>query len=458
MTSAIIAAAITIQTQCRGYLERRLAEKLKAVVEIQTFWRCHLAQRQVEERLLPRALFKKAVKFADQLSSLSKAGHGNTPVYYLPGIPVVIKQCGSSKTVEQLAEMNLAREICKEKGFTHIVVPLARIDRDLLFVERIFYSSRTKVQVGFYMKNSSHLTLAVKEFASLYFSTTIPDLVDLQSSHNPYKSLCDPPLRYPLCRYDNLAMYLHKGVGKIGLVDLQGFTPEVSHSQALYFVKCQHLVGMFPMHLHEIFTLATQLDKNIEKRWPSLLRQKEKTLICFNEIYTKHWEFIQRANITLEDPVQFKPFSPALLDKLRNYLQEKLREEIENGPYAHCLGRDADLVLKKFNSISFPSIAKRVYDMIATALMQQAKYRGNIESFEELLGIRTLIFSLSQEVVKMQKMISLLHMFNISEEKKANFLKAIVFLLLNGLMKFDVVALYYPKFGFSPKQMHCLFC
>jgi hypothetical protein len=136
------AAAITIQTQCRGYLQRRSAEKLKAVIEIQNFWRNFLAQKQVEERLLPRALYEKAVTFVDQLSSLPRAGYGNTPVYYLPGIPVVIKECGSSKKVEQLAEMNLAREICKEKGFTHIVVPRARTDKDFLFAERIIYSSR----------------------------------------------------------------------------------------------------------------------------------------------------------------------------------------------------------------------------------------------------------------------------------------------------------------------------
>jgi hypothetical protein len=451
-------AACIIQEQCRGYLERRSLAKLRAVIEIQNFWRTHLAQRKVEESLLSRALFEKAVPFVDQLSSLPRAGHGNTPVYYLPGIPVVIKQCGSSEKVEQLANMNLAREICKEKGFTHIVVPLARPDRDFLFVERLLYSSRTKVQVGFYLKNHLHFTQAVKEFSRLYFSTMIPDLVDLQSVHNPYKSLCYPPLEHPFCRYDNLAIYFDKGVGKIGLVDLEGFTPEVSHSTALYFMKCQHLVGIFPMHLHEIFSLARQLDKNIEKSWPTLKKQKQRTLICFNKIYTKHLEFIQSAQIPLENPVRFEPFSPALVEKLRNYLNEKLSKQDEKGSYANCLGRDADWVLEQFNTLSFLPIVTRVYEMIATALIRQAKHYGKIESFEELLDIRTVRFSLSLEVEKMRKMISLLDMFKIHEGKKAAFLKMIIFYILNGLMKFNAIARYYPKFGFPPKQMDCLFC
>ena len=454
-------AAIVIQKHWRGRLERLNKEKLQAIIAIQNFWRSYLAQRKVEECLLPRPLFEKAVAFVDKLSSLPKACHGNTPVYYARGIPVVIKQCGSSKTIEQLAEMNLARQVCLEKGFKHVVVPRGRTMGDFLFAEKIFYSSRTKVQVGFYMNHYSLFAQAIQEFSILYFSTTIPDLVDLDSKyHNFYKSLCEPSLKYPFCRYDNLALYITKGVGKIGLVDLQGFTPVASHSSALYLQKCQHLVGMFPKHLDEIFEIATQFDKEIEKNKKKLSEQQAETLDCFDKIYTVHLQFVQRAKIRLDDPAKFDQFSFVVLEKLRSYLNDHLQNvhQYEKPPYKNCLGEDPDATLERFQAKAFLSITLATHTFIATALKEQAQQHLIVSSYEELLGIRTLIFNLSKEVWKIKKMTDLLSMFSIPEENRINLLRGIVFFLLNCLAELKVVAYYNSEFGFPPNQAHCLFC
>src|ERR1700730_18108049 len=91
-------AATHIQMYCRSYLARRIYKKEQALIVIQNAWRNYAARRIVEKHLLPDSLFEKAIALTPQLSTFPKAINGKKFVYYLPDVPVVVKQCKSQTT------------------------------------------------------------------------------------------------------------------------------------------------------------------------------------------------------------------------------------------------------------------------------------------------------------------------------------------------------------------------
>ncbi len=446
-------AATKIQMHCRGYLERRAHEREKtekALIVIQKAWRTYAARQKVEKHLLPNSLLEKALPFISRLSGLPRAYDGRTPVYYLPGMPVVVKCYASQVKSERIfRQTNNARKVCIEKGFKHICIPRARMHESDLVVKRVFFSSYSKVAISLYIEKYPRFTEAVKEFALFYFETTIPDLVDTARNPNAYKSIVGGPTDFPFGRYDNLAFRLGRdGMGKFALVDMEGFSPDADVSNS--FKKCEELICLFPLHSDEVYAVAFKYDPRLSRYFLYFEKQKRNVLRCFEKLCTAHLDFVRRKKIPLYQPARFDKFSDDVMSELPLYLCGQLKRR-----FARCLKPDS---LTRFKEEFFSPLATELHSLIQTFLIDQVKEDAPIRSMHELVNTRTLQFYLPLAVKELYKKLPKLDMFELDFDEEHRFLEHIVHLFFKGLVRYDHIAYANRYLGFKDDIKYCLFC
>lgn len=453
-------AATKIQMHCRGYLERRAHEREKAIIVVQHAWRTYAAQKKVEEQaekhLLPDALVKQAIPFISlsRLSKLPRARDGRKPVFFLPGIHVVVKYClTQEKCWEAFQEMNAARKACKD--LERVCIPRARTYQEFLLVEEVRFSPYSKVAIGLYLEKPGCFTKAIEEFAPFYFKTTLPDLVDSERNPDAYRSVMDNRYDVMLGRYDNLALRLDKDdKGMIVPVDVEGFSPSAHEDDSPK--KFINLITLFPLHRAVIVKAACSYNSELSIYFVYMNEHRHKVLHCFEKIYTRHLVFAQRKEISLHQPDRLDTFSDHVMHEVLLYLCGELEKDDDNdGPFEGCLKGDS---LTQFKDKFFQPFATELHSLIETYLSKQVKRHEPIRSMQELLNARTLQFDLSAAVEDLHKRLPKLDIFDLDAHEEYGFLEHIVHLFFKGLVRYDHIAYANRYFGFKKYIKYCLFC
>jgi hypothetical protein len=212
------------------------------------------------------------------------------------------------------------KQFIERKKFKHLIVPQTKVEEDYLIEEKLPINGfDIREQIELYTKHIDSFTAAAEEFTQLLFMGSFTDLLG-----GYWGSLS--PTAIP--RYDNALLYLERGYGKIGLIDVEslyinsesGLTCENNEET---FEKCKIAVTFFPYHLNQIITQAEKFDKNISKRSPELEDIQEKILVFFDIIYGAHAIFLQHHNITEKNATILFDANPILEEEITHLLINK---------------------------------------------------------------------------------------------------------------------------------------
>ena len=439
-------------------------QKNVAATKIQSFWRGHLAKVKVEKakrHFLSYALLEQAKLCIDTLSQgepLPRAPAGKTPVYLPTELPIILKRCGSPANQERFDQMKQAREICEQGGYKNLVIPRARVFRNFIVESRLPITVHgAKEQIGLYVENRERFTGAVQEFTGFLCQSSLLDITG--GNRDPYGSLS----KTPIGRYDNVALYLEGNQGKIGLIDLEGFSPERSKSQEYWcFFPCRDAVHLFPYHLDEIMSVAKNFDSNIETHRGALEKARNEALKRFKLAYENHLEFVVNKGVTFENPIAFEKLNVSRIEELKGVVEAALRKEHEGFLFTGCLGENSDATLKLFNEQAFPQILDAIYNFINDRLESSMKFRKNkgaISSNLELLSLRTLTFTTYNNlyyrrcVGAVADLIGVLT-FGKTSFDATNFSEELLHVIFKELERGGDISYYNPDFG----DTTCIFC
>lgn len=466
-------AVVKIQSAYRGHVarlalkklqsEKLEAEKSKAAIKIQSIWRGYSARVKAEKArkpLLSYSLLEKAKPYIDTPSNLKdvpRASHGETPVYLPKELPIVLKQSGAPQNQKRFDQMQQGRDICEKNGYEHLVIPKARLYGNFIVESRLPITVHgTKEQIGLYTENRGRFASAVKEFTGFLCQSSFYDITG--GSNDPYGTLA----KTPVGRYDNIALYLEEDEGKIGLIDLEQFSPGHSKWQKDWcFFPCRDAVHLFPYHLDEIINAAKKFDSNIESYRKDLERERDEALKRFKIAYEDHLEFIKEKGITIEKPLEVTEIISLRKENIKEAMIEVIRKEHDDFWYKNCLGERPDEVIELFGK-AFP----KILDLTASFLSEMLKKRVEgaeepISSFQQLVSYRTLRFSSSSKWYRdLQEKVALeLQMMKIEEEwDKDSFASLIIQSIFEELAKGKEIAYYNPSFGYGGYATQCIFC
>lgn len=466
-------AVVKIQGAYRGHVarlalkklqfEKLEAEKSKAAIKIQSIWRGYSARVKAEKArkpLLSYSLLEKAKPYVDAPSNLKdvpRASHGKTPVYLPKELPIVLKQSGAPQNQKRFDQMQQGRDICEKSGYEHLVIPKARVYGNFIVESRLPITVHgTKEQMGLYIENRERFALAVKEFTGFLCQSEFYDITG--GSNDPYGTLA----KTPVGRYDNIALYLEEDEGKIGLIDLEEFSPGRSKRQKEWcFFPCRDAVHLFPYHLDDIMNAAKKFDSNIESYRKNLEKERDEALKRFKIAYEDHLEFIKEKDITIEKPLEVIEVSSLRKENIKEAIIEVIRKEHDGVWYKNCLGERPDEVIELFGK-AFPKILDATTSSLSEILKKKEKSAtGVISSQRELLSFRTLRFSSSSRWYRdlQEKVGSELQMMKIEEEwDKKSFASLIIKGIFEELAKGREIAYYNPSFGYGGHATQCIFC
>ena len=447
-------------------VEKLERQKSAAAIKIQSIWRGHLGRIKVEKarkHVLSYALLEKAKPYVDIPSNredVPRASSGKTAVYLPKELPIVLKQSGSPKNQERFDQMRQGRDICERNGYEHLVIPKARIYGNFIIESRLPIAMHgTKEQIGLYIENRERFTRAVQEFTGFLCQSSFYDITG--GSNDPYGTLS----KTPVGRYDNIALYLEEDQGKIGLIDLERFTPECSKWQKEWcFFKCQDAVHLFPYHLDEIMSVAKRFDPDIESYRGDLELEKAEALKRFKLVYEDHLEFVKKKGIRFEDPISFEKLGIVRIEQLKKVIEEELRKKHEDVSFKGCLGEMPDVTLIAFNEKAFPQILDATYKLINCILefnLEGQKGNGDISTNSQLLSLRTLEFGnqyvVYEEFIKSTSKSLEMFVFK-SHFTIRRFLNFLLDVILKELEKGGEIAYYNPSFGNEGYVTQCVFC
>jgi IQ calmodulin-binding motif len=458
--------ATKIQNAYRGHVARLALKKLKAekrekqksaaALKIQSVWRGYSGRAKAEKakkQLLSFALLGKSKSYIDTPSNLQdvpKASSGKTFVYLPKELPIVLKQSGSPANQERFDKMQQGRKICEENGYENLIIPKARVYRNFIIESRLPITEHdTKRQIGFYIENRDRFTKAVEEFTGFLCQSRFNDITG--NGRDPYQTLS----KTPLGRYDNIALYVEGDQGKIGLIDLEQFTPEYNR---WCFFKCRDAVHLFPYHLDEIMSVAKRFDSNIEAHRGELERERDEALKGFKLIYEDHLSFIKEKKITFENPSVNIGVSFVKKEKIKEAMIGLIRKEHEDTWYKNCLGEQPEEVIALFGK-SFPKILDLITDALSKVVMRKIeRTKENISTYNQLLFCRTLCISRGSPFYNflIKEVRSELQMMKLEEEWEKN---GFASLIMNGvfeeLAKEREIAYFNPRFD---NDDLCIFC
>jgi len=441
--------------------EKQMQAQKAAVMKIQSmrthFGNVEQASRKASEPMLSEALFERAKSYIDRPESLERiprACSGKTPVYLLREWPIVLKRSGSPANQKRFDQMTQARDICERNGYEHLVVPKARVYRDFIIENRLPITMGTiKEQIGLYVENREQFAEAVKEFTGLMCQSSLSDITGAKGS--PYQKLS----KTPVGRYDNVALYLEEGQGKIGLIDLERFRPECIKKDVDWcFNKCRTLIYLFPYHFDEIMSVAQQFDPQIRWYHKPLKAARDDTLQLFKLAYEDHLDLIRNQGIGLENPTLFKKLGRDRIEELKEVIEKELRS-LHKGPmFKGCLGEIPEQTLISFNEEVVSQFLEATYKLLNN-IMESNRAGVDISNNLELVLCRTLIFDNDddsyQEFIESNSKL-LLKMLIIENHKSNNLAHRLLHIILSELEKGKEIAYYEPLWEGAPRL--CVFC
>lgn len=423
---------------------------------IQSIWRSYRTRVKVKKEskhYLLYALLEKAKPYLDdpyKLQYLPQALSGHTPVYLPSELPIVLKRCGFPKNQKRFDKMRQARNLCEINGYKHLVIPKARVYKNFIVESRLPISvHRTKEQIGFYIENRERFADVVKEFTGFLCQSNIEDITG--GNCNPFITLSNAPLG----RYDNIALYLEGNQGKIGLIDLERFSPECSRGVGWCFSKCKDAIDLFPYHFDEIMSVAKKFDPYIEIHHQKLQLERDEALKRFKLTYEDHVKFIKEKGITIANPSE--------IVKITNVRKESIKEAM-----IAIIRNENEEESKKFIALfekSFPKILDLITDFLSEMINLKINSVKEPILFDyQLVSCRTLHFDISHKRYEaLQKNVaSNLDMMKIEggehEEAEAIFVSLIIQCVFKELATGQEIAYYNPRFGIGSYAKQCIFC
>lgn len=412
--------------------------------------------------LLRNSLFIKAVPYIDEKKffNLPRATSGRTRVFFPDDLPIVLKQSGSPANQKRLDQMGQARDICDASNYSHVVIPNARIHGNFIIESRlpIRKNHDTKEEIGFYLENREELTSAIEQFTGFICQSELDDITG--KTNDKYSTLS----KVPIGRYDNVVMYVEEGVGKIGLIDLEGFKPGAQDAKNVRYA-CLEAVRLFPHHLETIILAAKEFSPEIENFRKTLEYERTYTLEYFEKAYQKHLNFIQQKNIDFTNPIALDEISHSLKEKMQSVIESEMRKEHEEPYFKGCLGENPNEALRLFNEVAFPQILEDISTFMTELLKGKLEYIGGkdvITSYSELTSLRTLEFNYHTDTYRDLKRLiaSKLDMLIFDSKHMAEgFVEETVIIpVLKELEKSGEIAYYNPSFGIGGYAVHCIFC
>lgn len=447
-------------------------QKNFAAIKIQSIWRCYSIQvkaQKAKKHLLSYALLEKAKPYVDiklNRQDLPRASSGNTLVYLPKELPIVLKASGFPENHKRFHQMKQARDICEKSGYQNLVIPKARVYANFIIESRLPINMHgTKEQIGLYIENRARFADAVKEFTGFLCQSNFYDITG--AIDDPYETLS----KRPVGRYDNIVLYLEEDKGKIGLIDLERFSPGCSKSEKDWcFIKCLDAIHLFPYHVDEIISVAKKFDFNIEAYQKDLEQERDEVLKFFKIAYEDHLDFVRKKNITLENPIVFEKLSLIRSEKLKKVIEIELRKENDGVLFSGCLwfkgclGEKPDETLICFNEKAFPIILDATYKLINDLLkfnMESQQSEAAISSNAQLLSLRTLKFGYRYSenndfINSTTKSIEMLSFR--SQHTVPVFLSFLLDVILKEFENGKEIAYYNPSFGYGGYATKCIFC
>lgn len=405
-------AAEKIKNVFKTYKAKLALKKLKdekienkkniSATKIQKIFKGHLGkleakkEKEKQKHLLSYDLLEKAKLYIKNLKSLKKfpLGSGKKIIYLIPESSLIIKSIIDSIKAKELIldQKNEAIELCEKSNYSHLVIPQARLCGSYIVETQLPYENPDlKQKMGFYVENQEKLTPAVKEFVNLLCQSNLSDIIgDIKGTYKNFS----PSI--PLPRYDHFFPYIDKEVGKIGLVDLKGFSSLFVKDKDWCLNRCKKAVNLFPLHYDEIIAEAKKFDPNIENSNPELMEIKNLALNTFKAIYFDHLDYIQKKEVTFENPYQPFKLEPSREEHVRYAAISLLQKENNETSFKNCLGKnekDVENTLSSFTQ-AFPKILDSINKFLIISLDMNKK--GNqtpISSYNQLAAVRSLNFT-----------------------------------------------------------------
>lgn len=444
--------------------EELRSKESAAAIKIQSFIRGYLARtafKNEKRHLLSHSLFEKAKAIIDEPTKLDACYRAQQNVFLPENLPIVLKQTGSPVNETRFNQMKQARELCEKSGYSHLVIPTARVHGDFIIESRlpIMHEHGIKEQIGFYIEHLEQFTKAVEEFTGFLCQSGIHDITG--NTNDPYSMLS----KVPIGRYDNVPMYLENGVGKLGLVDLEGFCPPSryypSETNALW--ACLDAIRLFPHHLETIMRAAEKFDPRIENHRQQIVEERDLTLEYFYNAYQKHVDFVKKNNIDKSNPNKLVEISENRKQKIKEVIEAVLRQQINKFHFKNCLGADPDATIKLFSEVAFPELLNATLAFIKALVDSTITAMGGISaisSYSELVSARTLEdYEQSVPFLNLHKaVLSKLYMLNLKERFKSQLTSQLIDALLKELENGGELAYYNPKLGRGGYACSYIFC
>lgn len=406
----------------------------------------------IEANHLRNSLYVKAVPLIEQgkFNDLPKASAGRTRVYFPDNLPIVLKQSGSPANQIRFDQMKQAKEICSANNYSHVVIPNARLHGDFIIESRlpIRQNHNTKEEIGFYLEHQEELTSAVEQFTGFLCQAKVFDITG--NTSDKYSTMSEVPIG----RYDNVAMYVENGVGKIGLIDLEGFKPGPQNAGN----ACLEAIRLFPHHFETIILAAKKFDPKIEDYRKALEIERISVLEYFENAYQKHVNFIQQKNIDFNNPIEFDEISLGRVEKIYSVLEGVFLKENVDPYFKGYLGEKPEEALELFRKIAYPKILKDITTLISKILeWKLGRIGGKVSSLPQLASLRTLEIDYSGQINNL--IASRLDMLKFSGDFMAeNFAGKIITTILAEMANGGEIAYYNPSFGVGDYARRCVFC
>ena len=359
--------------------EREQISENIAAKKIQTAWRSY---QSTEQGMPDRICFQKAREYTKnilKLASLPTAGIGHATVFFPPHLPAVIKK--GRDLQDRMSKETFAREQCQKLGLHSLVVPSSELDGELLIARKLPILTDMKDQIALYVENRDLFTDAVTEFVKFNLDSRLKDIV---GGRGDYQELSKRLYKTRLGRYDNVALYLKKGKGIIGLIDLEHLKlpePEPTGLQFLGRKKERELndiwaltrdaITLFPYHFEEIFNEVKKVYPDIEKHQAELEEVRNNVVQVFKFLYEDHRDFNLAKQKTEKSPAL--EISDERQADIKTRVKNEVRNTIMNYPSLRgCFGKDEDAGLSLFMEQTFPDLFQATLKIINTAFNKYA--------------------------------------------------------------------------------------
>ncbi len=372
-----------------NWFPQEIKSKL-AVTTIQANWRGYLGRRKGEERgLLSHVLFSKSKKYTllKHKDKLEIVDIGRTAPQLPPGTSTVLKASVDKDSLPpevRMSKAHQARQICREKGYKHLIVPEARLYHKAIIEKRLPIPSGLSAnaliieQLGLYKERADLFTDAVKEFAEFSFQYSLSDIVGNANFGIDETLVYKDGSFYRIPRYDNLPLYIDEtGKGKLGLIDLEEFNPKKTPDVR---EKCIELITLFPLHYSEIVSIGKKYGLN-DTHLPDLQIALESAKSFMQEAYENHELWMNKHEITLEAPTQIMKLTPEQLA--------------------------AFSFPKDYSSFNQPKIISKLFDnfylFLKETLEKKMKKRGSVTNYQQLVALRMIDNGLDDRSLNLEK-------------------------------------------------------